>query len=287
MSTAGIARQLGATRQGHNWRIPLCLRGCGYPLFLADGEDGKLLTHCLGGCSHNAIMAALVPYGLLNGDDGGLEASPPAPVRPGPDPAKIARARELYESASEDERVAVYLRSRGISLTSPVLRFLEQAPHRLGIRLPAMLAPIVNVAGEQTGVHLTFLTRDGLSKADLPKEFQRETRGSIRGGAIRLAAYAPGGELLTGEGVETVASAMEIFGLPGWASVYAGGLKTLELPHDVRRILIAADRDAAGRQCALAARDRWVMEGREVVVKVPPVDGQDFNDVLRGMRRDA
>ena len=74
--------------------------------------------------------------------------------------------------------------SRWIHLTSPVLRFSEQTPHRLGARLPAMLAPIVNVDGEQTGVHLTYLRHDGGGKADLPKQYQRECRGLIRGGAI-------------------------------------------------------------------------------------------------------
>jgi hypothetical protein len=79
---------------------------------------------------------------------------------------------------------------------------------------------------------------------------------------------------------------MELFGLPGWSAVFAGGLKTIELP-EARRVLIAADHDEAGRQCALAARGRWVAEGRAVRVKVPPISGQDFNDVLLGRRRNA
>ena len=66
------------------------------------------------------------------------------------------------------------------------MRFHEQAPHRLGARLPAMLAPVVDIDGEQIGVHMTYLRRDGAGKADLPKEFQRECRGALAGGAIRL-----------------------------------------------------------------------------------------------------
>ena len=113
---------------------------------------------------------------------------------------RIAHARQIYDSGVWDERIAVYLRSRGIGLTSPVLRFQEQAPHRLGARLPAMLAPVVNVTGEQIGVHMTYLRRDGGGKADLPKEYQRECRGVIHGGAIRLAEHDPDVELVIGEG---------------------------------------------------------------------------------------
>ena len=119
---------------------------------------------------------------------------------------KIQQAREIYASGVWDERIAVYLRSRGIRLTSPVLRFSEHAPHRLGARLPAMLAPVVNVYGEQTGVHMTYLRPDGGGKADLPKEFQRECRGVIHGGAIRLAEHDPDVELIIGEGVESTLS---------------------------------------------------------------------------------
>jgi hypothetical protein len=259
---------------------------------LAEGEGGKVLFFCHGGCSFDQGMSALVQYGLLDAAENAGLYTPSVAVRQRDDDdrcrRKIEQAREIiYAAGAWDERVPVYLRIRGISLTSPILRFLEAAPHRLGARLPAMLAPIVNLDGEQTGVHMTYLRADGAGKADLPKEFQRETRGLIRGGAIRLGAYVPDDELLTGEGIETTLSAMEIFGLPGWAAIYAGGLKTMELPPEVKRILIAADHDEAGRQCALAARDRWIAEGRMVRVKVPPVPGQDFNDVLLGRRRNA
>jgi hypothetical protein len=94
---------------------------------------------------------------------------------------------------------------------------------------------------------------------------------------------------ITGEGVETVLSAMEIFGFAGWSAVYAGGLKTAKLPPEMRRVLIAADNDAngAGQRNALAAYDRWTAEGRTVRIKIPPVVGDDFNNVLIKRRSDA
>ena len=233
------------------------------------------------------VFAELVQYGLLD-DEEGDPGSPPGdrfiPFRNDADQRrrKIQQAREIYASGVSDERIAVYLRSRGIGLISPILKFHEQAPHRLGARLPAMLAPVVDIDGEQIGTHLTYLRRDGAGKAKLSKELQRECRGALAGGAIRLIPFDPGVELILCEGVETGLAAVELFTLPCWSAVYAGGLRSLALPPDVRRIIIAADNDVsgAGQRNALAAYDRWIAEGRSVRIKCPPDAGYDFNDVL-------
>jgi Toprim domain len=282
MSAAGIARQLGATRHGNNWRCA-CPRGCGYGLSFCDGLDGRLLAFCFGGCPFDRIMAALVEYGLLDDDDDDdLHVSRGVTVCQRDNTERIAHARQIYDSGGWDERIAVYLCSRWIHLTSPVLRFSEQTPHRLGARLPAMLAPIVNVDGEQIGVHLTYLRHDGGGKADLPKQHQRECRGAVRGGSIRLIPFEPDVELVLAEGVETSLAVSELFGLPCWSAVYAGGLCALVLPPEVRRIVIAADNDESGvgQRNALAAYDRWTAEGRSVRIVAPLVVGDDFNDVL-------
>jgi hypothetical protein len=282
MRAAGIARQLGATRQGNNWRCA-CPCACGYGLSFCDGADRRLLAFCFGGCKFDEIMSALVEYGLLDDDDDDdLHVSRRVTVCQRDNAERIAQARQIYRSGIQDERIAVYLRSRGIRLISPVLRFAEQAPHRLGARVPAMLAPVVNVTGEQTGTHLTYLRGDGSGKADLPKEYQRESRGLIHGGAIRLIPFEPDVELVLAEGLETSLAASELFGLPCWSALYAGGLCSLVLPPEVRRVVIAADNDASGvgQRNALAAHDRWTAEDRTVRIVAPPVVGDDFNDVL-------
>jgi hypothetical protein len=282
MSAAGIARNLGARRQGHNWRCA-CPRGCGYGLSFCDGAASRLLAFCFGGCAFDEIMSALVDYGLLDDDDDDdLHVSRGVTVCQRDSTERIAHARQIYDSGGWDERIAVYLCSRYIHLTPPVLRFCEQTPHRLGARLPAMLAPIINVDGEQIGVHLTYLRHDGGGKADLPKQYQRECRGLIRGGAIRLLPFEPDVELVLAEGLETSLAASELLGLPFWSAIYAGGLCSLVLPPEVRRVIIAADNDASGvgQRNALAAYDRWTAEGRSVRIVAPPVVGDDFNDVL-------
>jgi putative DNA primase/helicase len=283
-AAAATARQFGGTRQGHNWRF-LCPRGCGYHLSLCDGEDGRLLAFCFGGCSYDQVMTALVEYGLLDDADSDIPhtSRSVARVTQRDDAERVAHARAIYADSVQDARVQTYLHSRGITLTSPILRFCESAPHRLGARLPAMLAPVVNASGELTGVHMTYLRLDGGGKADLLKEFQRECRGLIHGGAIRLADHNPDTALIVGEGLESTLSAMQIFGLPGWSAVFAGGLKTVELPSAAHAIIIAADNDVsgAGQRNALAAYERWAAEGRTVRIKAPPDAGDDFNDVLK------
>jgi putative DNA primase/helicase len=320
-SAAVIARNLGGQRQGHNWRCS-CPRDCGYMLSLSDGDDGKLLVHCFGGCEFDEILVALVEYGLLDDADsmdGPVYAGNASAPRRRDDAARTAHAIEIYNLGTTDERVETYLRSRSISVTSTVLRFSEHVPHRLGIRLPAMLAPIVDVRGEQIGTHATFLRTDGSGKAHLPKEFQRECRGVIRGGAIRLSAYVPSAraddasastrrsagrsataymksngsshdpecELLICEGVETSLAAMQLFRLPGWSVAYGGNLRTIELPPAVRHIIIAADNDAsgAGQRNAMAAYKRWTGEGKSVRIVMPPGTDTDFNDLLTSKGR--
>jgi phage/plasmid primase-like uncharacterized protein len=289
---ASIADNLGGWRQGDNWRCP-CPLECGYTLSLRDGDDGRLLAYCFGGCEYNDILAVLIEYGLLDDDDGVVpRCGERVPVRSvEQDAHRIAHAHHVYAEANGGSLVATYLReARGISLLPPdILKEHSRCPHRLGVCLPAMVAPVVNVNGELRAVHCTYLRRDGSGKADLGKEFQRECRGVIRGGAIRLAVHDPDCELIIGEGVETVLSAMEIFGLPGWSVVYAGGLRTIELPSAVRNILIAADNDAsgAGQRNAVAAARGWIAEGRAVRIVLPRATGDDFNNVLSRRRENG
>jgi phage/plasmid primase-like uncharacterized protein len=148
---------------------------------------------------------------------------------------------------------------------------------------PAVVAPVVDVAGAQIGIHATFLRPDGSAKADFDDPaLQRETRGLIAGGAIRLGEHDPDRWLVIGEGIESALSAGQLFASPAWSAVYAGNLPALELPPEIRRILIAADNDfsGAGQRNALAAYRRWASEGRSVQIALSPDLGTDFNDVL-------
>jgi hypothetical protein len=129
--------------------------------------------------------------------------------------------------------------------------------------------------GEPIGIHRTFLSPGGDGKA--PVEPNKMMLGPCRGGAARLAQK--GATLMIGEGIETCLSVQQATGRPSWAALSTSGLRSLELPSDVRDLIILADGDgpgeAAARDCAL----RWKHQGRRVRIAHPP-QGMDFNDVL-------
>jgi hypothetical protein len=126
-------------------------------------------------------------------------------------------------------------------------------------------------------IHRTFLARDGDGKA--PVDPQKMMLGPCRGGAVRLAAS--GAVLMVGEGIETCLAAMQATGRPAWAALSTSGLRTLDLPDDIREVIVLADGDQAGEAAARDCAWRWKREGRRVRIARPP-QGLDFNDMLVG-----
>jgi len=126
-------------------------------------------------------------------------------------------------------------------------------------------------------IHRTFLSRDGGGKC--PVDLQKMMLGPCRGGAVRLAD--PGDVLMVGEGIETCLAAMQATGNPAWAALSTSGLRTLNLPEDVRDVIVLADGDDAGEAAARDCAWRWKREGRRVRIARPP-QGLDFNDLLTG-----
>jgi len=87
--------------------------------------------------------------------------------------------------------------------------------------------------------------------------------------------------LMVGEGIETCLAAMQATGHPAWAALSTSGLKALDLPEDVRNVIVLADGENAGHSAARYAAFRWKREGRRVRIAYPS-EGMDFNDMLRG-----
>ena len=125
-------------------------------------------------------------------------------------------------------------------------------------------------------IHRTFLARDGGGKA--PVDPQKMMLGPCRGGAVRLAE--PGNVLMVGEGIETCLAAMRATGHPAWAALSTSGLRALDLPKDVRDVIVLADGDDPGEAAAQECARRWTREGRRVRIARPP-QGMDFNDLLK------
>jgi hypothetical protein len=86
------------------------------------------------------------------------------------------------------------------------------------------------------------------------------------------------------EGIETGLAVMTACaGLPVWAALSTAGLEQVQIPPEVRRMIILADHDAsgAGGRAAEASAARLCRNGHAVSITMPPCQGDDFNDLLR------
>jgi putative DNA primase/helicase len=101
--------------------------------------------------------------------------------------------------------------------------------------------------------------------------------GLLGDGAVRLA---PIGEVIgLCEGFETGLSAMQLYNLPVWCALGASRMHRVALPQAVRKVVIFADNDDAGRKAAERTAKVHRFDGRSVEIRLPTV-GTDFNDEL-------
>jgi hypothetical protein len=284
-SAETIATALGGRSTGGGWTARCPGHDDRTPsLSIRHADDGKVLVRCHAGCDQERVIAALRGRGLWAND--GLRPLLRkvwrATVEQKPDPDDMRRreaALAIWESAKRGQGtlVEVYLASRGIHLAAPVaLGFHPGLKHPSGGIWAAMVALVTNgVDGQPIGIHRTFLAHDGNAKA--PVEPQKMMLGPCRGGAVRLAKS--GDVLMVGEGIETCLAAMQATGEPAWAALSTSGLLTLDLPSDIRNVVVLADGDEPGERAAQACAWRWKREDRRVRIARPP-RGMDFNDML-------
>jgi putative DNA primase/helicase len=287
VSARELAGRFGLSRTARCWR-GTC-PACGQDAFeVRTGKSGSPRVICYYGCSGAellpAVQAALCglwspPEGSSAGKSGRSDAE------------RTVKALILWSGAkaAPSTPADAYLTGRGLAdlAASPALRWRADVAHpeERG-RVSAMLALVVDAAGQPVAVHRTYLRSDGTGKANVTPA--KASLGPVGGGAIRLDPLAP--ELVVGEGIETSASAGRVLDLPAWAAVSAGNLaRALILPEKVRAVVIAADADGPGRRAADEAARRWRAEGRRVRVATPDLPGQDFNDLLlaRGAKGDS
>lgn len=177
----------------------------------------------------------------------------------------------------------VYLRSRGIGDLGdlPALRFHPRCFHRATGNSPcetwpALLAAVTDLDGTITGVHRTWLARDGTGKATLATP--RRAMGHLLGNGVRFGDVAD--VLIAGEGIETMLSICCAFPhMPLIAALSANHLAAVILPPTIRRLYVARDDDAAGRRAAQTLRDRAEDVGVATAVLSPTKN--DFNVDLR------
>ena len=81
------------------------------------------------------------------------------------------------------------------------------------------------------------------------------------------------------EGIETALAASRASGVPTIATYCAGALSGFLWPAGVRRLVIFADNDKAGREAADKLRTRAALAGVRCDVLTPTTEGADWCDV--------
>jgi hypothetical protein len=200
-----------------------------------------------------------------------------APPRPSANNSAFARDILSETRPAAGTLVERYLRKRALTLPiPPCLHFHPSLRHSgNGGDWPAMVAERADVEGRVFAIHRTYLAYTGNGKAQVDPV--RMDLGRASGTAIRLSPVAD--ELMIGEGIETTLSAMQLFGLPGWAAGSAVTLRQLQLPESVKSVIVLVDNDSAGENASREAAQRWISEGRRVRATRSKV-GNDFNDAL-------
>jgi len=295
MTAAEIAARLGgACRSGQWWRCRCPVHGSRSSTLALRAGDRGLAIKCWGGCNSRDVLAEMERLGLLDDHDSDTPAHPEQIERRrerdrADRQRSTANALDLFFNEcrpAQDTLVERYWRCRGLDNEIPATIRASSGWlfHReSGERRPAMLSLVEHVEHGPVAVHCTYLAIDGSCKATIDPN--KKFFGPVGGAAVRLGPARAAQWLVIGEGIESTASAMQLWGLSsGWAALSESGLRNLVLPLEARLIVIACDNDENGVGQA-AARDAawlWMEEGRTVRVKVPPKPDTDFNDILNG-----
>jgi putative DNA primase/helicase len=255
MTAESMALALGGRRAGNGWTVRCPAHDDRHPsLSIREASDGKLLVCCHAGCGQAEVIHALRDRGLWATNDRYQSKiirlqrrQPTHHARDDEGADRTAAALKIWESAEHATitLVETYLRSRAIDIAPPAsLRFHPALRHPSGGLWPAMIALVRGSDNAPMAIHRTFLAHDARGKAPVVRP--RLMLGPCQGGAVRLGTAHPNNWLMLAEGIETALSVMQACGVPGWAALSAGGLKSLKLPPEATKVLICADNDLNG-----------------------------------------
>jgi putative DNA primase/helicase len=243
-------------------------------LMIRDGDKpGRVLVHCYAGCEAVDVLGELRRLNLLEpgGDDDYMPAATAAPKHE-PDAAALAIWRSGIPVTS-DHQAGRFLAARGIELAPPPSLRAATINHLDRYPLPALVAAVQAPDRRIIAVQRTLIDPRGDRKAQV--RIPRQTIGALGWGAVRLAAA--GDALGLAEGIEKGLAAMQLFGVPCWATLGCGRMHRAYVPDTVSTLHIFSDNDDAGR--AAAERTAHEHRHRRVVLAFPPEQFKDWDDV--------
>lgn len=239
-----------------------------------------ILFHCFAGCSNENVIAALDRQGVRSREL--FDGSGPGTADRQNQSDFSPNARRLWQSASaiSDSPVERYLAQRGLQRASDQFRYLERTP--LGPRgavefLPAMLAAVTTDIGV-IAIHRTFL--DVASGKLAGFERPKRALGSLGFGAVRVAPPVQG-RLGLAEGIESALAAMQLFGIPCWATLGNERFGLVSIPESVRELFLFIDNDAGGAHAEERALKAYAAPDRVIHSRAPASPGFDWNDELK------
>jgi len=194
----------------------------------------------------------------------------------------VALARKIWAASRPiaGTPAEAYLRARKITADlhaaplryHPALLYWE-IPDSPPQKLPALVAAVADNSGEIMGIHRTFLDPKRNAKASVASP--RRSLGAILGNGVRFGVIDD--FAIIGEGIETVLSLKSLLpDFPLVAALSAAHLAAWEFPAGLRRLIIGADNDPAGRGAASRLLGRAKVAGVEVETVMS--QGADFND---------
>lgn len=259
-----------------------------------------MLVKCHTGCTQEAVIDALRGRGLWpDRTQYGDQAKERPPLVPSPrqdededEIARIKAARAIWFAgiAIKDTAAELYLWSRGIGGWRQYPTSLRYVPtlynSEIKRDLPALVGAIQRTDGMVTGIQRIWLSRKWVAvggkmverNTKAPVLAAKKTLGIMANGAVRLGR--PAVTLGIAEGIETALAARRIFSLPVWATLGASRMGAIEVPENVRRVIIFADNGKAGEAAARKAADAYELRGLECDIEFPPAEFGDFNDWL-------
>jgi putative DNA primase/helicase len=254
------------------------------------GHTGKVIVKCWAGCSQDRVLTELRRRGFrLSPKERDYENRKATRERQQAERQREAefeqkrlRAMGILRRATADlDLVRRYLNGRRITSIPPCARALDakQCRELFDRPYPAMVVPIIKPKVGVIGAQVTFLSRDGSTKLNIKKP--RLIYGNLKGGYVVVGWLDESKPLLAGEGVESVASACQITGLPGIAALSNTNLPAI-IPPPAPELITVGDNDKAGREGAEQAAEVWTQSGRVVRMAMPgdPEEEADWNDVL-------
>lgn len=290
----GILMHLGVPGEALKDKHGPCPMCGGEKPFRFDNKEGKgtfICTHCGAGDGMKlALEFTKKPFAEVAAQIDGIlgNVKPDAPPRPVMSDGD--RRQALISAWSEGKPISPgdlahrYLAERGVDevVYPKAMRFAPALRDGEGGVRPCILA-LVGAYGEKpVSLHRTFLRPDGLAKAEIAAP-RKMMPGELPDGAcVQISEWTGKGALGIAEGIETAMSASAMFDMPVWAGINTSIMAKWHPPPGCDDVAIFADNDAkfGGQAAAFHLAHRLACKGLAVTVHVPPVTGQDWNDVL-------